>query len=146
MNYTLRPGTGEDAASFRRLILTGRINPTGLDWRRFLVALAPDGRMIGCGQIKPHSDGTRELASIAVDPDWRGQGIARAIIERLLDENPGEIYLMCRAELGPLYGKFGFRQVPSDQLPRYFRRISRLAGVLDRLRSEGGSLLVMKRD
>jgi N-acetylglutamate synthase-like GNAT family acetyltransferase len=145
MNYSVRAATSEEASAIRRLVLSGKINPTGLDWRRFLVAVNLDGNVIGCGQIKPHADGTRELASIVVDPEWRRQGIARSIIERLLTDNPGELYLMCRAELGGLYEKFGFRRVPPEQLPKYFRRISRLAGVLDSLRRQGTSLLVMKR-
>jgi amino-acid N-acetyltransferase len=145
MKYSLRPATSQEAAAIRRLVLSGRINPTGLDWRRFLIAVGPDGNVIGCGQVKPHADGTRELASIVVDPAWRGQGLARAIIERLLADNPGELYLMCRAELEGLYEKFGFRRLPPEQLPKYFRRISRLAGVLDSLRRQGTGLLVMKR-
>jgi N-acetylglutamate synthase-like GNAT family acetyltransferase len=145
MKYSLRPATSQEAAAIRRLVLSGRINPTGLDWRRFLIAVGPDGNVIGCGQVKPHADGTRELASIVVDPESRGQGLARAIIERLLADNPGELYLMCRAELEGLYEKFGFRWLPPEQLPKYFRRISRLAGVLDSLRRQGTSLLVMKR-
>ncbi len=58
----------------------------GLDWRRFLVAVTPQGEMVGCGQIKPQGD-LRMLASIAVLPAWRGRGVARRIIERLLAES-----------------------------------------------------------
>ena len=64
--FTVRPATREDFPAIRSLIHTVRINPTGLGWRRFLVAVTPQGRLLGCGQIKLHADGSREMASIAV--------------------------------------------------------------------------------
>lgn len=143
--FTLRPAIAEDDPAIRRLVHLGRINPTGLDWRRFILAIAPDGVVVGCGQVKPHRDGSREMASIVVDPDWRGQGVARAIIERLIIDNPGELFLMCRSGLGPFYAKFGFNALAREQMPKYFRRLSRLAGLLHSLQDEGEGLLVMRR-
>ncbi len=101
--------------------------------------------MIGCGQVKPHRDGSLELASIAVTSEWRGQGVARALVERLLEENPGELYLMCRSGLQGMYEKFGFRAIEEDEMPRYFRKVSKLAGILEALRRDGEGLAVMKR-
>jgi GNAT superfamily N-acetyltransferase len=144
--FSLRPAEAGDLASIRWLVITGRINPTGLDWRRFAVACSDQGEVIGCGQLKSHSDGSLELASIAVHPQWRKRGVARALITHLGSVHPGDLYLMCRAELGPMYEKFDFRPLDLAEMPRYFQRISRLAGVLDLLRSEGVRLLVMKRE
>lgn len=144
--FSLRQATGQDSLAIRSLVIRSGINPTGLDWQRFIVATSQEGEIIGCGQIKPHRDGSLELASIAVKPERRGQGIARAIIEHLLTENPGELYLMCRSGLGGLYEKFGFRVIQEDQMPRYFRKVNRLAGIIDLLSRDGESLLVMKRD
>jgi N-acetylglutamate synthase-like GNAT family acetyltransferase len=146
VKFTSRPATAEDDPAIRRLVQIGRINPTGLDWRRFIVAIASKGEVIGCGQVKPHGDGSRELASIVVDPEWRGQGVARAIIERLLNEHPGDLHLMCRSRLEPFYEKFGFRSLSQAEMPRYFRRISRVAGLLHALQGEEDSLLVMRRN
>ena len=143
--FILRPATEQDAPAIHSLIREARINPTGLDWRRFLLAVVAEGEVIGCGQLKPHSDGSLELASIAVERDWRGKGVARAIIERLLSDQEGDIYLMCRSELGPLYEKFGFSEIQESEMPRYFRRISKMASLLELLRREGSGLLVMKR-
>jgi amino-acid N-acetyltransferase len=117
-----------------------------LDWVRFVLAESAGDQVIGCAQIKPHRDGSQELASLVVTPEWRGQGVARAIIERLLRDHPGEMYLMCRSSLGPLYKKFGFREVEQNEMPKYFRLIKRLSRVVEVLRSEGETLLVMKRE
>jgi N-acetylglutamate synthase-like GNAT family acetyltransferase len=143
--FNLRPATEDDLLAIRRLVLIGQINPTGLDWRRFIVVEAPGGLVIGCGQIKPHRDGSYELASIVVHPDWRGQGVARAIIEHLSATHPGDLYLMCRANMGPLYEKFNFQSIEVDEMPRYFQRIMRMLGFLDRVRSNGEHVLIMKR-
>lgn len=102
--------------------------------------------MVGCGQVKNHRDGSRELASIAVVPKWRGKGVARAIIEQLIETHPGELYLTCRASLQPFYERFGFKKIESRQMPKYFRRISRLANVMGVLGIVDQELLVMKRE
>jgi N-acetylglutamate synthase-like GNAT family acetyltransferase len=140
----LRPARATDSNQIRELIHLVGINPTGLDWRRFVVVVDPQGRLVGCGQIKPHGEGIHELASIAVHPDRRGQGIARAIIESLLADGSGPIFLMCRSQVGPLYEKFGFRELPYEAMPRYFQRISKLAGLAKVLMQAGDELLIMK--
>jgi N-acetylglutamate synthase-like GNAT family acetyltransferase len=143
-DVTLRPATADDAAGIKALIHLVRINPMDLDWRRFLVASSADGELVACAQVKPHADGTLELASLAVRPAWRGRGLARRLVERLLSQSPHPLYLTCRSSLGVFYGKFGFRALASDELTPYFRRLQRLAGVF--LFRKDETLLVMKLD
>jgi N-acetylglutamate synthase-like GNAT family acetyltransferase len=145
-SFHVHTATEAHAAAIQRLVLSSGINPTGLDWQRFLVALDETGKLIGCGQIKPHSDGSQELASIAVEPAWRGRGIARALIEHLIAQADGTLYLMCQSSLGPLYEKFGFTRLAEEEMPKYFRRISKLAGVLEAVRAKGELLLIMRRE
>jgi N-acetylglutamate synthase-like GNAT family acetyltransferase len=142
----LRSAHETDFPAIKALIHETRINPMGLDWRRFTVVETPDGQFVGCGQLKPHSDGTLELASIAVVASQRGKGIARAIIQKLMDDAPRPLYLTCRSQLGPFYEKFGFRGISGDELPKYFRRISRLAIVINSLQLVQDKMLVMVLD
>jgi predicted N-acetyltransferase YhbS len=128
------------------LIYRVGINPLGLDWRRFLIAVDEEGHVIGSGQIKPHGDGTRELASVAVQPEWQGQGIGREIIERLLAVNPLPLYLTCRARMAPYYEKFGFRVLEVEEMPLYFRRIYRTASLISRLARRAGEMRVMAKN
>jgi len=102
--------------------------------------------VIGIGQLKPHGANADilELASIAVYPEYRGQGIARAVIEYLLQDSPRPLYLMCESSLGSLYEKFGFRGIPYEEMPRYFQRVSKLAGLATALARREERLLVMK--
>jgi N-acetylglutamate synthase-like GNAT family acetyltransferase len=143
-HHTLRAARETDFARIKELIHVGGINPMGLDWKRFVVAENAQGQVIGCGQIKPHGQEILELASIAVDPETRGQGIARKIIEHLLSNSPRPLYLMCRSGLGILYEKFGFRTLGYDEMPRYFQRISKLAGMVASVTRKGEFLLIMK--
>jgi N-acetylglutamate synthase-like GNAT family acetyltransferase len=145
-DVTLRPATADDAADIKALIHLVRINPTGLDWRRFLLASYADGRLVACAQIKPHADGTLELASLAVRPAWRGQGVARRLVEQLLSQSPRPLYLTCRSSLGVFYQRFGFRVLASGELTPYFRRLQRLAAGMMQVFRGGETLLVMRLD
>ena len=139
-----RPAAADDSAAIKALINLVRINPMSLDWVRFLLASTPDGEVVACGQIKPHSEGTLELASIAVHPDWRGRGIAREIIQRLVADSPRPIHITCRSDLESFYIKFGFRSLPSSELTPYFRRIQKLANIM--MFRDGMTLSVMRLD
>ena len=143
-NFTLRSATQEDFPAIRRLIHLVGINPMSLDWRRFLVAVDSSGKLLGCGQLKPHGKEVIELASIAVEPAYQKQGIARAIIEQLISNGPRPLYLVCRSRLGPFYQKWGFRAVARAEMPAYFRRLARLAGLFSSLTPEGDGMLVME--
>ena len=69
--YRLRPATATDAVRIRQIISRVHINPTALDWHRFILAVDQAGYVIACGQVKPHAGGLQELASLAVLPAWR---------------------------------------------------------------------------
>ena len=145
VDFTIRPATRQDFPEIRALIHAVSINPTGLAWRRFVVAITPDNTLLGCGQIKPHSDGSRELASIAVNVQARGQGVARAVIQELLArEKMRPLYLMCRARLEPLYLKFGFKAISLEEMPVYFQRISRAERIFNSKARAEDRLMVMR--
>lgn len=144
LNYTIRPALESESAQIKDLINLVGINPTGLDWKRFVVVVNDEERVIGCGQLKPHGADILELASIATQPDFQRQGIARAIIEELLRESPRPLYLMCISHNGPMYEKFGFHAIEYPQMPRYFQRMKKLFDVADVFRRTGEELLVMK--
>ena len=141
---TIRPARETESARIQDLIHLVGINPMGLDWQRFVVAVNEHDEMIGCGQLKPHGRETLELASIAVYPEHQGKGIARAIIEHLLKDSPRPLYLMCQSSLGPFYEKFGFQGISYEEMPRYFQRMSKLAGLVTTLARREEHLLIMR--
>lgn len=146
MSVTLRAATAQDQQVIRQLIREGGINPMGLKWPNFVVAVAEDGTVIGCGQLKPHN-GIVELASIAVTSTYRAQGIARLIIERLQSEATPPLWLMCDSRLRPLYRRFGFVEVVvSAEMPNYFARMRRLVAFIGRFMRPRATLAVMRWD
>ena len=141
---SLRPATEADFPEIRALIRQVRINPTGLDWCRFTVAVNGSGKMVACAQLKPVPGNLTELASLAVRPAYRHQGIARALIEHLLGNASRPVYLTCRSSLGRMYQKFGFRVLKTEDMPDYYLRLQRLAGIFMKLTRRNETLLVMK--
>lgn len=144
VEYALRPASETDFPTIRALIRNVRINPTGLDWRRFTVAVSPSGELIACGQIKPVPGRCWELASLAVVPEHRRKGIASAIIRELIGDAPRPLYLTCRAELGRFYEGYGFKAVRAEDMPRYYRRLQRLVSAFIKMTRDSDGLLVMK--
>jgi N-acetylglutamate synthase-like GNAT family acetyltransferase len=141
----IRPAIRDDFPAICSLIRGVKINPTGLVWKRFLVAVTLNGDLLGCGQIKHHADGSREIASIAVQEHARGLGVARAVIEALLTLEPQRpLYLMCRSRLKSLYRKFGFHPIELKEMPTYFQRISRFERIFNSKSQPDNRLLVMR--
>jgi N-acetylglutamate synthase-like GNAT family acetyltransferase len=135
--FIFRPAVESDQPKIRAIIHRVGINPMDLNWRHFIVAELGDGTFIGCGQLKPHKDGSLEMASLAVDETFRGQGVARVLVERLMVEGTRPLYLMCRPGLQSLYEKFGFQVIDMEAMPPYFQRICRLMRVLSFVAHEG---------
>ncbi len=140
---TIRPATQADQPTIRRLIKEANLNRMSLHWPNFVVAEV-DGAIVGVGQVKAHGDHSRELASIAVVPARQGQGIGRALIERLLAREPGVVlHLTCRRELEGYYERFGFRRLERAEYPPYFRRLIPIVNVVAQL--FGTRIVVMRR-
>lgn len=120
MSYSIRPARAKERWTIRRIVWRAQINPFDLNWRRFLVA-EENGKIVGVGQVKPHRDGSRELASIAVGPLHQGQGIGSDLVRALLAREHDTLFLACRAPLEAFYARFGFRRATDHELPSYFR-------------------------
>ena len=79
--------------------------------------VAEDGdRMVGLVALQTHSD-CLELCALGVDPGFRGQGIARALVEALMSEAPGDVHL---ATIIPdLFEACGFQAVEAGIPPTF---------------------------
>ena len=144
MNYTLQPATAAQQPIIKQMIQASHLNPMGIHWQRFLLACDLEGAVIGCGQVKPHRDGSRELASLVVCKPWRNQGVARALIDALTEHEMKPLWLTCASDLVPFYRKFGFEEVASpSQMPAYFRLARRAFDLITLFRKFPGYLAVM---
>lgn len=139
----IRPATSADQTTIRRMVLQAGINPTGLKWQRFMVAEA-EGAVIGIVQIKPHRDDSQELASLAVAPQWQGQGVGSTLVHTLLQKSKAPLHLMCEASLQTYYARFGFVALELADMPPYFKRVARLLNLFTTAKTR--RLAVMRWD
>jgi putative acetyltransferase len=82
-----------------------------------------DGERVGCVALVKMSDTTMELAKMAVDENYRGQGIGRSLIATAIEwarqKKLHRLYLETNHTLTPaisLYRSMGFTDVPEDRL------------------------------
>jgi N-acetylglutamate synthase-like GNAT family acetyltransferase len=149
MALNIRPARQEDQETIVSFIRQAKLNPRNLHWERFLVA-EKDGQIIGIRQMKVHAEGTREVASGFVLPEYRRQGISARLMNELLARETGTLYTMVNEKRAPYYEKFGFHRVDSRQLPSDFRKEYRIGRIVTTLmsifRKERVRVIPMKRE
>lgn len=146
-SMTLRAATAADQALIRRWVRGAHLNPLRLAWTNFLIAeqiktiasgdssglgaASPAAQIMGIGQLRPHGDGTVELASLVVAPAARGQGVGSRLVNALIAKADRPLYLMCGSDKVPYYQRFGFVQLQQRrEMPRSLRPMHRLATLL----------------
>ena len=149
MAITIRPARQEDQQTIVSFIQQAKLNPRNLHWQNFLVA-EENGNVVGIRQVKVYSQGTREVASGFVLPEYRRQGISARLMNALLARETGALYTMVNEKRAPYYRQFGFRRVNVDQLPSDFRKeyvIGRIVTTLmSMFRKEKVRIVPLKRD
>jgi len=144
MPLIIRPANADDQFAITAIVRAALIIPRNLHWQRFLLAQWGQD-IVGVGQVKPHGDGSRELASIAVVPEWQGNGVGGALIRALLSREAGPLHLMCADTREHYYERFGFHRLERSAMPLYFRRFMLLAPAIQLLSLNRLRLIVMGR-
>ena len=120
----LRPATSTDFPAIERLLLSSSLPTDGIaqGMCSFLVAEA-DGDVIGVvGMEYCASYGL--LRSTAVAPEWRGKGIARQLVERIIAEAESRgvhaLYLLTTTAEA-YFPSFGFSKTTRETVPDEIR-------------------------
>jgi N-acetylglutamate synthase-like GNAT family acetyltransferase len=74
------------------------------------------GRIVGLVALRTHPD-CRELAALGVEPDYRGRGTAKALVEALMAEARGDVHLA--TVIPGFFEGCGFAPVGSDIPPSF---------------------------
>jgi GNAT superfamily N-acetyltransferase len=116
----LRLATSHDAAWINERYASVHFLPSDLT-RDLLVVAEIDTTPAGIGRLVPAGDHACELGGMLVFEEFRGRGIARAIIEELLRHAKGRaVYCIPFAELEPIYAGAGFVRIEAnDTLPAH---------------------------
>ncbi len=149
MALTIRPARQEDQQTIVSFIRQAKINPRDLHWEHFLVA-EENGQIIGIRQVKIHSQGTREIASGFVLPEYRRRGVSARLMEELFARERGPLYTMIDEKWAPYYEQFGFQRVTMNQLPPDFHKEYRIGKTITSLisifRKDKIRIIPMKRE
>jgi N-acetylglutamate synthase-like GNAT family acetyltransferase len=114
MHAVVRRAQPDDQPVIAALVRRARLNPTGLQWDRFVVGKR-DGRAVGVAQLRRYSDGTKELASLVVEPDEREHGIATQMVDALLAEDTGAVYALIDRRFVGHFARWGsVRSIPAS--------------------------------
>ncbi len=109
------------------LDLLGRAELTQQDvaerWGHYFVVREDDGRVVGVAGLEIHGeDGL--LRGVAVDEDYRGQGLAASLVEAAMERarkvNLRSIYLLTTSARD-YFARHGFAECPRDEAPAAIR-------------------------
>ncbi len=138
-SWQVGPALPEDLEQIEKLIGSVGGDQDRIETDQFTVARDTNQKIIGCARLKPYPRFV-ELASLAISNEWRGSGIGREIIGRLIRAHQGPIYLVCENHLIGFFREFGFDAIPiSDMLPG-------LESKLERYSTQSGHINIMKRE
>ena len=78
-----------------------------------------EGRLAGCGALEIFTESLGEIRSLVVDDAFKGQGLGKLMVERLITEarTIGLTRLMALTYVPEFFHKLGFQTVPKDTLP-----------------------------
>jgi N-acetylglutamate synthase-like GNAT family acetyltransferase len=130
----IRPAREQDQTAITAMIRRARLNPADVQWPRFMVA-EQGGRIVGVGQVRVHADGAHELASLAVAPASRGNGVATGLVDALLRDQTTEVYTLIDRPFVEHFRRWGFQRIDAGQLPRSVRRVHRVGRLVTALAS-----------
>lgn len=140
MQTTVRRAREEDQPVIRAMVRRAGLNPADLRWEQFVLAVR-HGRTVGVAQLRRHSGGAAELASLVVTPDARGQGTAVQMVDALLADERAPTYAMIDRRFVEHFVRWGFVPVDPSELPRSLARSYRIG----RLVTAVGSVVRRRR-
>ena len=104
----VRPARDADAPAVVRL-LEGAGLDAAFEPREFVVAESA-GRVVASARLRPLADGTRELASVAVAKELRGQGVGARVVQAALAPATGTVFALALAP--GFFERLGFQRLP----------------------------------
>jgi amino-acid N-acetyltransferase len=145
----VRRAVALDQLAITQLVQGERLNPHGLGWANFVVAVMGN-TVVGAVQMRQHPEGSRELGSLVVSRAHRGHGIAGRLISALLARHPGTVHVITRRANAAHYRRWGFAVIDTCDAPRTVRRnrlLGQTASVLALLQGRRPRrLVILRRD
>ena len=139
----LAAARSEDWPAVRTLLAQAKLPLDGLDERLEHFVVARDGdAVVGVAGLE-HYGASALLRSVAVDDQWRGTGIGRLLVNRVLDEARAlgvvDVYLLTTTAQD-YFPKLGFACVRRESLPAALGASAEMRGACPE------TAVVMKRE
>ena len=118
MDWIVEPARPGDLPAIAELVTAVGGDLEDLLAEQFLVGRGGStigSKIVGCGRLKPYS-GFCELASLAVDGEWRNSGVGRSIVAELVTGYEGPVYLICEDDVVDFFRRFGFVLIPMSEM------------------------------
>lgn len=145
----IRAGEPADQASINDMVAGDRLNPMTVNAENFLLA-TDRGVILGAVQLRRHADHAHELATLVVEREHRGRGIASRLIEALLVRQRAPVFMITGRAHTDHYSRWGFRPIARRDAPasiRFNHSMGQLAGLFSLLRGRRPrGLAILKRE
>jgi len=93
-------------------------------WSSYLVAEDSDGHLVAAGSAQPVDVGRVEIRGLVVHPDQRGHGLARRVVEALVQRARGDGRpVVCVTKKPQFFARLGFRETPSTWMSSQRRQL-----------------------
>lgn len=118
--FTIRPAAASDLAAVERLLTTSKLPIEGVReaFANFVVAESK-GRLVGVAGLEPCGHDSL-LRSVAVESDWRSQGVGRALVTRAIADAESRgcraLYLLTTTA-ERYFPSFGFQAIKREDAP-----------------------------
>lgn len=112
MSITTRQARADEIDWINERYAEVAFKPSDYD-REYIVIVEYDGSPAGIGRLVQIDEHHCELGGIYAFPEYRGKGVARAIVSSLLEQNPyngATIWCLPFENLTGFYQGFGFRE------------------------------------
>jgi N-acetylglutamate synthase-like GNAT family acetyltransferase len=125
IDIEIRSAREEDWPAVRALLEACELPLTGAHeaLKGFWLAMSLDGVLVGCAALERHGR-SGLLRSVAVSPEWRGRGVATALVASLLSEatNAGLADMtLLTTTAADFFPRFGFRMITREEAPEAMR-------------------------
>jgi len=125
---TVRPALPADVRAIRdlvapyateRILLAKEMVGYYESVQEFLVAVADDGEVVGCGALHVMWDDLAEVRTLPVSPAWRGRGVGHALLDALLERarRLGLRRLFCLTFEVDFFAAHGFHAIEGTPVP-----------------------------
>jgi amino-acid N-acetyltransferase len=103
----------------RELMLPKTVEQLSRNFREFVVAVDPAGRVLGCSALRVYTPQLAELGSLAVSEAAHGTGIGRKLVEATEEEarrhGIGTVFALTLQD--GFFHRLGYRTVPKEMFP-----------------------------